>query len=99
MSEWKQTETGNFIHQTCEDFALSYNPSCMINMAGEPETAIIDYTSDKRPKYYILYGDWREEMVEVANLGGLQALKNFFVEHVKDRSSWSDKIEEEQRDE
>lgn len=43
-------------------FYISFNPSTLINLVGEPETALcIPRKNEKRNDYFILNGDFRKD--------------------------------------
>src|SRR3990167_2324141 len=73
-----------------DGFFISYNPFCNLPIGGgisnrKPnETALV-----KNKKYYILYGDYRKEMIKAAKKGGFKAAKKIFDDRPDEHSFWS----------
>lgn len=74
-----------------DGFYISYNPFCNLPMDGDGETGRKpDETAlVKDSKFYILYGDYRKEMIEAAQNGGFEAAKKVFDDRPEEHSFWS----------
>jgi len=88
----------------CGEFYISYNPSRVINPmdaigvkvgvineanVGRPETAI--FVGDTS-KFFILYGDYREAYMAIAQQG-LDACITLFMKHIEHITDTSDRPE------
>ncbi len=94
VNEWEKTVMGNSVWNV-EDrsYALSYNDSPFLNLDCQPETAIIDYTTgEEHPRYYILYGDWREVLVQAAKRAGLSGCKEVFQRNKECHGFWTSEL-------
>ena len=77
-----------------DNFYISYNPYCNPDIGSDDpyrkcdETALVDGRGEKRV-YWILYGDYREEMHKLAG-DGFDAVKDFIENKPEEKSFWSE---------
>lgn len=104
-TEWKPTGHGNYL-LVCDGFELSYNPDVSLGLAGffdalmgydqHEETAILiggeDYVL--KGKCYILNGDHREQLAELAAEKGLAAVLDYFRARPQEWGPTSDQPDE-----
>lgn len=74
-----------------DGYYISYNPMCNAPMDDDEETGRkSDETAlVKDGNFYILYGDYREEMIEAAKKGGFEEAKKIFDSRPDEHSFWS----------
>lgn len=97
-TEWKPTGFGNYLF-VCDGFNLSYNPDVSSGLAGlfdvlmgydqHEETAIL-----ANNECYILNGDHREQLAELAAEKGLAAVLDYFRARPQEWGPTSDQPDE-----
>lgn len=91
----KKLENATRKFKEFDEYYISYNGFANFVLENDPaqkkedETAIV-VEEENGKKFYILYGDRYDEMVEAAKKGGVDAAMEIFDNHPEEHSFWTD---------